>query len=87
MVLHVNTMWSSDVGFPASDLLPHIEINFAQQALPLCSVLATAVSEDMVAAAAHAVKGMPNVSAMIADAQNLAEFQDNSVDVVTCCYG
>jgi len=56
-------------------------------ALPSATVIATDVSEDMVAAASNATKELPNVSAQVADAQDLAEFADNSVDVVTCCYG
>jgi ubiquinone/menaquinone biosynthesis C-methylase UbiE len=84
----------SHVGFEASGLTvldlasgPGEPAATIAAALPHCKVLATDVSEDMVAAAKHATKGLPNLSAMVADAQNLAEFQDSSVDVVTCCYG
>jgi ubiquinone/menaquinone biosynthesis C-methylase UbiE len=56
-------------------------------ALPGCTVVATDVSEDMVAAAAKATAALPNLSAVVADAQNLSGFEDQSVDVITCCYG
>lgn len=56
-------------------------------ALPGCTVVATDVSEDMVAAAAKATQALPNLSAVVADAQDLSGFEDQSVDVVTCCYG
>ena len=57
------------------------------RALPGADVLATDVSEDMVASAASATADLPNVSARVADAQALDGFGDGTVDVVTCCYG
>lgn len=56
-------------------------------ALPSARIIATDVSEDMVSAATEAHKNLPNLTARVADAQDLSEFDDGSVDVVTCCYG
>jgi len=56
-------------------------------ALPSCKVIATDVSEDMVATAAKVAEALPNLSAEVGDAQDLSGFADQSVDIVTCCYG
>lgn len=56
-------------------------------ALPSCKVIATDVSDDMVATAARTAETLPNLSAEVGDAQDLSGFADQSVDVVTCCYG
>eukprot|EP00930_Biecheleria_cincta_P044928 TRINITY_DN30957_c0_g1_i2.p1 TRINITY_DN30957_c0_g1~~TRINITY_DN30957_c0_g1_i2.p1 ORF type:complete len:273 (+),score=44.60 TRINITY_DN30957_c0_g1_i2:48-866(+) len=56
-------------------------------ALPSARVIATDVSEDMVAAATETHKNLSNLTAQVADAQDLSAFDDSSVDVVTCCYG
>ena len=55
--------------------------------LPSARVVATDVSEDMVASATIATADLPNLTAQVADAQVLDAFADGSVDVVTCCYG
>eukprot|EP00600_Ochromonadales_sp_CCMP1393_P002558 CAMPEP_0174981726 /NCGR_PEP_ID=MMETSP0004_2-20121128/16059_1 /TAXON_ID=420556 /ORGANISM="Ochromonas sp., Strain CCMP1393" /LENGTH=272 /DNA_ID=CAMNT_0016233521 /DNA_START=76 /DNA_END=894 /DNA_ORIENTATION=- len=55
--------------------------------LPAAKVYATDFSPDMVAAARLAHADIPNMTIQQADAQDLKEFSDNSVDVVTCCYG
>ena len=58
-------------------------------ALPHLRVVATDVSPDMVAQAAAKAAAVAggNLTAQVADAQDLSAFADNSVDVVTCCYG
>lgn len=53
---------------------------------PHAQVVATDVSEDMVAAALKNIDGLPNIRAEVADAQALT-YDDNSFDAVTCCYG
>ena len=45
-------------------------------------VTATDISEDMVAKANKTAAALPNMTAMVADAQNLHAFGDNSFDVV-----
>ena len=50
-------------------------------------VIATDCSEDMVKAAKEAHKNLDNMTVQLADAQDLSAFADNSIDVVTCCYG
>ena len=56
-------------------------------AMPNARVISTDVSEDMVAAATNATKDLTNVETQVADAQDLKQFQDASIDIVTCCYG
>lgn len=56
-------------------------------ALPNASIIATDVSEDMIAAATKNNEDLDNVRCVLADAQNLSDFESDSVDVVTCCYG
>ena len=34
-----------------------------------------------------ALKDIPNVSPLLANAEDLSGIDDNSIDVVTCCYG
>lgn len=55
--------------------------------LPHMTIFATDISPDMVNIAAAKAVSIPNMKAMVADAQNLSVFADNSIDVVTCCYG
>ena len=50
-------------------------------------VIATDCSEDMIKAAKDAHKNVSNMTVQLADAQDLSTFADNSIDVVTCCYG
>ena len=45
-------------------------------------VTASDISEDMVAKANKTAAALPNMTAMVADAQNLHAFGDNSFDVV-----
>lgn len=56
-------------------------------ALPGATIHATDVSEDMVASATNATKDLPNVTASVADAQDLSAYSDGSIDIVTCSYG
>ena len=56
-------------------------------ALPQLRVVSTDVSPDMVSQAAGKAAGMGNLTAQVADSQDLSAFADDSVDVVTCCYG
>lgn len=56
------------------------------KALPGARVVASDVSEDMVASAAAATAAAPNVESVLADAQDLA-YGDATFDAVTCCYG
>jgi len=57
------------------------------QAIPNAQVIATDVSEDMIGQARDAAAGIPNVAVQLADAQDLSQFESNSFDVITCCYG
>ena len=50
-------------------------------------VVATDSSEDMIEIAKNTHKNLTNMTAQLADAQDLSAFADNSIDVVTCCYG
>ena len=43
---------------------------------------ATDISEDMVATANKTASDVSNMATMVADAQNLEAFKDNSMDVV-----
>jgi len=56
-------------------------------ALPQTSVISSDFSEDMVAKATLRSQDLGNVSCQVVDAQDLSRFKDNSLDVVTCCYG
>ena len=55
--------------------------------LPDSTVISTDFSEDMVAAASKSMVDLPNCSTQQADASDLSQFEDGSMDVVTCCYG
>ena len=55
--------------------------------LPDSTVISTDFSEDMVAAASASTADLPNCLAQQADASDLSQFADGSMDVVTCCYG
>eukprot|EP00038_Savillea_parva_P009824 m.186075 g.186075 ORF g.186075 m.186075 type:complete len:299 (-) comp16658_c0_seq1:114-1010(-) len=58
------------------------------KALPELKVVATDVNPDMIdrATAFAAENGLSNMTTQVADAEDMP-FDDNSVDVVTCCYG
>ena len=47
---------------------------------------ATDISEDMVATANKTASDVSNMATMVADAQNLEAFEDNSMDVVLYSY-
>lgn len=57
------------------------------EAMPGATIFVTDASEDMIEKAKAASAHLPNVTVSVTDAENLAEFADHSVDVVTCCYG
>ena len=57
------------------------------QALPQALVIATDLSKDMVEMAQAMHQNIPNLQFRRADMKNLDEFEDESVDCVTCCYG
>lgn len=57
------------------------------KALPNAQVTSTDISPHMVEAAAVKSKMFPNMNAELADMMNLKQFQDDSIDIVTCCYG
>lgn len=56
---------------------------------PEVTVFATDIAPDMVkiAEAKATSLQLKNMKSLIADAEDLSAFDDNSVDVVTCCYG
>ena len=56
-------------------------------ALPDSRVVASDVNQDMVDAAEKRSMGLPNLSAALADSQDLSQYADDSFDCVTCCYG
>jgi len=59
------------------------------QTLPNSKVYCTDISADMIAKCKATVqdKGLGNVTASTASAEDLSQFPDNTFDVVTCCYG
>jgi SAM-dependent methyltransferase len=59
------------------------------EALPEVSVVATDVSPDMVQKAQTLVedKSLTNLVVELADAEDLSQFDSESFDAVTCCYG
>ena len=54
---------------------------------PQCTVVATDVSPDQVALAQETTATLPHMTAQVADMENLQDFDDNTFDIVTCCYG
>ena len=54
---------------------------------PDCTVVATDMSPDQVAIANAKAITLPHMTCQVADMQDLVAFDDNSFDVVTCCYG
>ena len=57
------------------------------KAMPHVTVFSTDYATDMHKVAAAKAVHIPNLKAMVADAQDLSAFASNSVDCVTCCYG
>lgn len=57
------------------------------KALPGVQVIATDMSEDMIASAKKRAESLSNVKCQVADMTDLGAFYDNSFDVVTACYG
>ncbi|GMI14087.1 hypothetical protein TrVE_jg2963 [Triparma verrucosa] len=56
-------------------------------ALPKGEIIASDVSEDMIVKAEASLKDVPNVTPLLANAEDLSTIDDNSMDIVTCCYG
>jgi len=56
-------------------------------AFPQSTVVASDVSEDMIAKAKLALQDIPNATPLLADAADLSSISSDSMDVVTCCYG
>lgn len=54
---------------------------------PDCTVVATDMSPDQVAIANSKAITLPHLTCQVADMQDLAAFDDDSFDLVTCCYG
>ena len=57
------------------------------KALPDTTVVSTDFSEEMVSKAGVAAADVPNMTSIWMDAQDMKDFEDSSVDIVTCCYG
>jgi ubiquinone/menaquinone biosynthesis C-methylase UbiE len=57
------------------------------QAIPHATIIASDVSEDMIAAATKNTQDLTNIKCLLADSQNLSMLESNSIDLVTCCYG
>lgn len=56
------------------------------KAIPTATVLSTDFSEEMVLKAQGTSENIPNMQAKIADMTSL-DFEDETFDIVTCCYG
>jgi SAM-dependent methyltransferase len=54
---------------------------------PNSTVVATDLSPDQVQIAHEKTLALPHMTAQVADMENLVDFEDNSFDVITCCYG
>lgn len=56
-------------------------------AMPSVRVISTDVAQDMVDKASARSAGIQNVECLVVDAQDLSQFESETFDVVTCCYG
>jgi len=56
-------------------------------AMPNARIIATDVNEDMIKAATKQTEDLDNVECVVADVEDLSNFEDESIDCVTCCYG
>jgi len=56
---------------------------------PRANVTATDIAPDMIAKTNAFIdrRGLENIYAAVVDAQDLSRYEDNSFDIVTCCYG
>src|SRR5210317_1824380 len=54
---------------------------------PNSTVVATDLSPDQVAIAQAQTATLPHLTVQVADMMDLHDFDDNSMDFVTCCYG
>jgi SAM-dependent methyltransferase len=54
---------------------------------PSADVTITDIADSQIEIATANAKGLNNTRCMIADAENLSQFPDNSFDIVTSCYG
>jgi len=57
------------------------------KAIPSASVVSTDFSEEMLVKAEKAAEGIPNMTTAWMDAQDMKDYEDGSIDIVTCCYG
>lgn len=55
--------------------------------MPNSTVIASDVAEDMIAKHETYLGGVPNVTSLLASAEDLSAVPSNSQDFVTCCYG
>ena len=55
--------------------------------LPNATVIASDLSEDMIKIASKAGEGVDNFKTVVCNAEDLSQFESNSIDIVTCCYG
>lgn len=57
------------------------------KSFPSSRVTITDISEDQINIAAASAEGLGNINCMVVDSQDLSKFADNSIDIVTSCYG
>uniref|UniRef100_A0A6U1PI47 Methyltransferase domain-containing protein n=1 Tax=Fibrocapsa japonica TaxID=94617 RepID=A0A6U1PI47_9STRA len=55
--------------------------------LPSAQVVSSDVSEEMVLKAKSVAETMDNMTAVLANAEDLSQFDTDTFDMVTCCYG
>ena len=55
--------------------------------MPNSIVIASDVSEDMISKHEQYLEGVPNVTSLLASAEDLSAVPSDSQDIVTCCYG
>lgn len=83
-----------DVSFRVLDLAtgPGEPAESIARKYPYCTVIATDISPDQVAITNEKAALIPNMSAQVADMENLVDtattpLEEESFDIVTCCYG